>query len=105
MFSDAISSTWSRWRPSSRASAAARSGSLCATPAAKKPASLWALTREGLLDDMGGILGRCQSRTRQLLDARHVPAGLERGREEDPQDVLRGLGPEHARAADREHVG
>src|SRR5258708_29060958 len=105
MFSDAMSSICSRWRPSSLRSAALSSGSPSATPAVKKPSSTAGLARElfrGIGDPV--VEGDEAERSRHLGDAPGMAPAFEFGAEKYPEAILGDFGAEDA-GAQRQHVG
>src|SRR5262249_46833797 len=103
MFSDAISSMWSRRRPSSPRIAAASSGSASARRAPKNMSD-----NEGAIFCCASPIAPClKKRTSfasELRDAALVPAALERSREERARRFLGDIFADEP-GAKREHVG
>src|SRR5258708_10581595 len=106
MFSEAISSIWSRWRCSSWRIAAASSGSAAASGAVKKRSGLAsgaAVLRAGMRRGPEFVKGM-KARSRHLGDAPRVAPAFEFGGEERLDAILGDLGAEDA-AAEHEDVG
>src|SRR5258708_33637846 len=105
MFSEAISSIWSRWRWSSWPIAAASSGSAAASGAVKKRSGLAseaAVLRVGMRGP--DVVKRAKARSRHLGDAPRVAPAFEFGGEERLDAILGDFGAEDA-AAEHEDVG
>src|SRR5258707_14565985 len=106
MFSEAISSIWSRWRCSSWPIAAASSGSAAASGAVKKRSGLAsgaAVLRAGMRRGADGVKGK-KTRSRNLGDAPRVAPPLEIGGGERLYAILCELRAEDP-AAEQQEVG
>src|SRR5260370_9289701 len=98
MFSEAISSIWSRWRCSSWPIAAASSGSAAASGAVKKRSGLAsgaAVLRAGMRRGPDVVKGM-KARSPHLGDATRVAPAFEFGGEERLDAILGDLGAQDA---------